>query len=229
MPGKRDKGRGFDMWENLTWAQRIDKEERCVLREDVGGSESGQKSAGRRSESSLRGAGEEMLRGHKQRRSRRDKSGQMQRSQSWAGSSLQNVPSELQAISRIPVVDSCLMTLRQPMGSTHVTKLRFIPEIVMAPWIPGIGKYVAYKPEFYTSQPAWAPKSLLQPGKPEMKDAASGTGQFSMGAASRGSRGQGSDPLPAAENTGASWATSRITEGSQPPKAVAESADVMPQ
>lgn len=208
MPKEKAQGRGFDMYENLTWAQRIDKEEACVLRGF--------------SESSLRGAGEEVLRSHPRKPTPSgnvsQKSGRMQHSQSWAGSSMRGIPSDLQAMCKMPVLDSCLITMRQPPAGKHVTKLRFVAETVVAPWIPGLGKYVAYKPEFYISMAKWDPKSLLKPSKPGMSG---GTG----GSRSHGSRRRHVDRLPAAEVTGASWATSQITEQ----KSVAESANVPPK
>ncbi|CAE8614991.1 unnamed protein product [Polarella glacialis] len=120
-PAVVDPGRGFGMTMSHNWEQRIEKEERAMLRtQDRGAS------------------------GHFVRERRR-------RSTRAAAASLTSLPEDLRGIGSWQLYDRNLINARQHRRSdrdTGVLHLEFVPESVPAHWVPGSHRINVYRPQF---------------------------------------------------------------------------------
>mmetsp|Transcript_49525 Transcript_49525/g.111400 ORF Transcript_49525/g.111400 Transcript_49525/m.111400 type:complete len:199 (-) Transcript_49525:202-798(-) len=174
---------------NLTWAQRIEKEERSFLTGAT--AEKDAKAAARaaargessspdrrrrrhssRGSTSLTAAGDSMSRspsspsvfgseasGSRSRLQTGSSSSSMRRANSVA-----NIPEHLSAVAKFPVADKDLLTARvEPSPDGKVARVRFHPENVHAMWWPGRQCYTKFHPEFsFVDPPEWTPEDILK-------------------------------------------------------------------
>lgn len=136
----------FDMRGGLMWEQRVEKEVRALLGED--NLEGGRRHGRRR-----------------RRRSSRDGGGGSRLSHSSSTPAMMYETSKLddgvRAIQRFGMHGSNLITMRDHSASSRqdgvVPKIRMVPTVVDAHWIPG-GKLLTHKAEFYFESVDLQPK-----------------------------------------------------------------------
>lgn len=135
-----DHGRGFDIYDNLMWEQRVDKEERAILQQDQ------VKSCSKR----MRNKQDDDIRRLEQKVLGREKDSLTSLMYSSNG-----LPDKYRALNRWPVTETCMITCHPKKHDEDglVPKLRFNSGYVDAMWVPGktgkCGKILQHRPEFY--------------------------------------------------------------------------------
>jgi len=136
---KVDHGRSFDIYDNIMWMQRVEKEERSLLHEDK--MPSYNRKSRRKQDADIRRLEAKVLgREHAMRDST---TSAMYRSN--------GLPDKYRALNRWPVRESCMITCKPKTREEEglVPKLRFKSGYVDAMWVPGTGKILQHCPEFY--------------------------------------------------------------------------------
>lgn len=133
-----DHGRGFDMYENLLWLQRVDKEERAVLGEDRFDYKKRRRERVKQ-DARIRRLEEQVVGGS----TNSSRNASMYRSNS--------LPEKFRALQQWPVTDKPIITtrLKKQTEGGLVPKLRFKSAEVEAMWVPGTHKILQHSPEFY--------------------------------------------------------------------------------
>lgn len=130
-------GRGFDMYENLLWLQRVDKEERAVLGEDRFDYKKRRRERVKQ-DARIRRLEEQVVGGS----ANSSRNASMYKSNS--------LPEKFRALQQWPVTDKPIITTRlKKQTESLVPKLRFKSAEVEAMWVPGTHKILQHSPEFY--------------------------------------------------------------------------------
>lgn len=142
MPRQKDvdQGRGFNLYENIMWTQRVEKEERALLGEDR--IEKHDRRERHKQNADIKRLEAKVL-GRETAAMKDSYTSAMYRSN--------GLPAEYRALNRWPVRDAVLITChpkkRDEEGLTP--KLRFHSAYMPAMWVPGTGKILQHRPEFY--------------------------------------------------------------------------------
>lgn len=137
-----DQGRGFDIYDNIMWMQRVEKEERSLLHEDKMPSYS--RKSRKKQDADIRRLEAQVL----------GREHAMKDSTTSAMYRSNGLPDKYRALNRWPVRDSCLITCHPKTREEEglVPKLRFKSGYVDAMWVPGTGKIMQHRPEFYLEE-----------------------------------------------------------------------------